>query len=280
MRNKFFIVSFLSILLFTACKKEMGTTKTQEEIASVAANRTSPKITVCHYDAKTGTNKTILINETAWPDHQAHGDVLGDCSAVLVKICDQYWMKRNLDVATYRDGTPIPQVQDGTAWAALTTGAWCYYENNTANGTTYGKLYNWYAVAGIHDNDPSTPNKVLAPAGWHVPTNAEWSTLATCLGGEYVAGGKMKTTGTIEGGTGLWSAPNTGATNSSGFTGLPGGLNINGASQDVGLVGFWWSAQEVNTLLAWARNLDNINVSFNGGSTLKQWGVSVRCLRD
>ena len=79
----------------------------------------------------------------------------------------------NAAMETYRDGTPIPQVTDATQWTNLTTGAWCYYDNDP----TKGKLYNWYAVAGIHDNDPNTPNKEFAPEGWHVPTETEWTTL-------------------------------------------------------------------------------------------------------
>lgn len=97
-----------------------------------------------------------------------------------ITIGTQIWSNTNLDVTTYRDGTPIPQVTDPTAWVNLTTGAWCYYNNDPANGAIYGKLYNWYAVAGIHDaaslNDPSL-RKQLAPQGWHIPTDAEWTTL-------------------------------------------------------------------------------------------------------
>src|SRR5436190_23369500 len=126
-----------------------------------------------------------------------------------VTICDQVWMIKNLDVSTYRNGDPIPEVTDPSQWAGLTTGAWCYYENNSANGTIYGKLYNWYAV-----NDP----RGLAPLGWHVPSDEELTTLTSCLGGVFVAGGTMKETGTTH-----WLAPNTEATNSSGWTGLPGG---------------------------------------------------------
>ena len=85
----------------------------------------------------------------------------------------QQWTVENAAMETYRDGTPIPQVTDATQWSNLTTGAWCYYDNDP----TKGKLYNWYAVAGIHDNDPNTPNKEFAPLGWHVPTDAEWTTL-------------------------------------------------------------------------------------------------------
>ena len=102
-----------------------------------------------------------------------------------VAIGSQVWMSTNLNVSTYRNGDVIPQVQDKDAWAKLTTGAWCYYENNAANGTKYGKLYNWYAV-----NDA----RGLAPAGWHIPTDGEWTVLSTYLGGEDVAGKKMKST--------------------------------------------------------------------------------------
>jgi uncharacterized protein (TIGR02145 family) len=195
-----------------------------------------------------------------------------------VTIGTQTWTTKNLDVATYSDGTLIPQVTDPTAWAALTTGAWCYYNNTTANGTTYGKLYNWYAVAGIHDTDPNTPNKKLAPTGYHVPTDAEWTTLTTFLEGEAVAGGKMKATGIS-----LWSGPNTGATNSSGFTGLPGGARNNfGTFYLVGYDGYWWSSSEfnTNTTYAWYRSLFHTSGNAYRTGSYKKDGFSVRCLRD
>ena len=93
------------------------------------------------------------------------------------KIGNQYWSTINTNVESYRDGTPIPQVTDASEWVNLTTGAWCYYNNDT----TKGKLYNWYAVAGIHDNDENTPNKEFAPEGWNVPTDTEWTTLENYL---------------------------------------------------------------------------------------------------
>jgi uncharacterized protein (TIGR02145 family) len=193
-----------------------------------------------------------------------------------ITIGTQTWTTKNLDVATYSDGTVIPQVTDPTAWASLTTGAWCYYNNDSGTGTTYGKLYNWYAVAGIHDNDPNTPNKKLAPTGYHVPSDAEWSTLTTFLGGENVAGGKMKETGTAH-----WNSPNTDATNSSGFTGLPGGdRGSDGTFYYIGTLGVWWSSSEGDTAYAWYRSLYyNYGAAFrNYGS--KIYGFSVRCLRD
>lgn len=167
-------------------------------------------------------------------------------------IGTQTWQTKNLDVSTYRDGTPIPQVTNSTQLTNLTTGARCY----SSNDAIYGKLYNWYAVAGIHDNDPSTPNKILATQGWHVPTDAEWTTLTTFLGGESVAGGKMK-----EAGTAHWLSPNLGATNSSGFTGLPAGTINNVSFLGVGTNCYWWSSSEISTTNVWSRNLYSSEVS-------------------
>ncbi|WP_396217293.1 FISUMP domain-containing protein [Flavobacterium sp.] len=195
------------------------------------------------------------------------------CSVGEVTINNQIWSGCNLDVTAYRDGTPIPQVTDPSQWANLTTGAWCYYNNDPANGDIYGKLYNWYAVAGIHDNDPSTPNKILAPTGWHVPSDAEWNTLTTFLGGLSVAGGMMKSTST------LWQSPNTGATNSSGFTGIPGGHRGNNF-ESIGDIGVWWSSSEQSTQSASHRNLHYLDIHVTTWSTTKFYGYSVRCLRD
>jgi uncharacterized protein (TIGR02145 family) len=196
-----------------------------------------------------------------------------------VTICGQVWQSTNLDVTTYRDGTPIPQVTDPIAWAGLTTGAWCYIRNDANTGTTYGKLYNWYAVVGIHDAASlsyASLRKQLAPNGWHVPTDAEWTVLTDCLGGEVVAGGKMKETGNIH-----WLPPNTDATNSSGFSGLPGGYRgIDGSFTNVGNYGNWWSSTESNATIAWYRNLyASVGIVSRYGN-YKSYGFLVRCLRD
>jgi uncharacterized protein (TIGR02145 family) len=183
-----------------------------------------------------------------------------------VLIGTQQWMQQNLEVVTYRDGTVIPQETDATAWAGLTTGAWCYYDNDPSSG--YGKLYNWYAV-----NDP----RGLAPQGWHIPTDDEWTTLGTFLGGNTAAGGKMKTKGTTR-----WTSPNTSATNQSGYAGLPGGLRGDGGAFGlVGNYGLWWSAKENGSTRAWNRYLENANGNLVSGNYFyKHSGFSVRCLRD
>jgi uncharacterized protein (TIGR02145 family) len=209
-----------------------------------------------------------------------------------VTNCGLTFTKQNLNVSRYSDGTAIPQVQDQAAWAGLTTGAWCYYNNDPANGAVYGKLYNWHAVAGIYDAaSASNPalRKKLAPAGWHVPSDGEWSNLINCLdpnadGGNNfsnIAGGKMKSIGTIQAGNGLWQEPNTDATNESGFTGLPAGYRRNnGTFSSIGNFGYWWSSSENLTTNAWFRNMGyNVGSAFRGFYS-KGYGVSVRCLRD
>jgi uncharacterized protein (TIGR02145 family) len=184
-----------------------------------------------------------------------------------IVIGTQQWMRENLDVMTYRNGDVIPQVTDPTAWAGLTTGAWCYYNNDPLNGASYGKLYNWYAV-----ND----SRGLAPQGWHIPTDAELTILSTLLGGDAAAGGKMKTTGITR-----WITPNTSATNESGFSILPGGFRSNdGTFYDIGFGGLWWSATENDLFYAWRRGLYYDSGSLGRYADPKGVGFSVRCLRD
>ena len=181
-----------------------------------------------------------------------------------VTIGTQTWTSKNLNVSTYRNGDKIPQVQDAKAWKELTTGAWCYYENKTANGTKYGKLYNWYAV-----DDP----RGLAPFGYHIPTEAEWTILINYLVGESVAGTKMKSTSG-------WDNNGNG-TNTSGFAGLPGGYcSSSGNFYSIGAFGYWWSSSEKLYHYAWSRYLSNgignVNMSFDD----QQNGFSVRCIKD
>jgi uncharacterized protein (TIGR02145 family) len=205
-----------------------------------------------------------------------------------IQIGSQIWSSKNLDVTTYRDGTPIPQVTDPTQWANLTTGAWCYYNNDSANGTVYGKLYNWYAVAGIHDNDPNTSNKILAPLGWHIPSNSEWTTLSTYLGGDSVAGGKMKETSSSQTDTYSWYY-DSGATNLSGFSAKPASWRYTessgtlfGGNYPIKMSALWWSSSEFGSGMASLRNIQASSNSLNIQvfSHVKSNGLSVRCIKD
>ena len=171
--------------------------------------------------------------------------------------------KQNLDVSKFKNGDEIPEAETKDQWKAFSDAneaAWCYYENKTE----YGKLYNWYAV-----NDP----RGLAPAGYHIPTDEEWTTLTNYLGGETIAGAKMKSkTGWENNGNG---------TNTSGFAGLPGGYrNGDGDFSNIGAGGDWWSSSESNTNNAWYRYLYSNNGDVDSYYNYKRNGFSVRCLRD
>lgn len=249
------------------------TASTQLDVSSTTKGFLSPRMTTTQGDLitspvaglviyNTTTNSVQLYNGSGWLSLSPSFVPLP-----TIVIGTQQWMSKNLDVAFYRNGDPIPQVTDPTAWAGLTTGAWCYYNNDSALGNKYGKLYNWYAV-----NDP----RGLAPQGWHIPSDAEWTALEAPLGGSSVAGGKMKEAGTLN-----WTAPNTAGNNNSGWAGLPGGFrDFGGTFNSVGSFGHWWSASELNTTIAWYRTL-----YYNDGTLYrinynKQNGLSVRCLRD
>ena len=181
---------------------------------------------------------------------------------------DQVWTVKNAEMVTYRDGTEIPQVTDATVWANLTTGAWCYYNNDP----TKPRLYNWYAVMGIHDTDPNTPNKEFAPEGWHVPTDAEWTELENYL----IANGYNYDGSTTENKIAKAMASTTGwntnavadgfpptqqdLNNSSGFNAFPVGLRSSGSFYYEGLVSIFWSSTMFDGTYAWSRYLSNMSV--------------------
>ncbi|MFN6019384.1 MAG: fibrobacter succinogenes major paralogous domain-containing protein [Bacteroidota bacterium] len=211
-----------------------------------------------------------------------------------VLIGAQCWTKENLRVRRYNSTNPDLNGRSilfdatggsggsSTTWQNLTIGAHTIYANDStttpSNRTKYGYLYNWYAAKGIYTtgNIASTDTLNICPSGWHVPTDAEWTTLTTELGGESVAGGKMKSIGTA-----YWNSPNTGATNESGFSALPGGVrNSVGSFFDIRNNAFFWSATELDNSNAWNRYLN-----YNGGLVYvnysnKSFGASVRCLRN
>ena len=209
------------------------------------------------------SNDTIPVTQSPTSVTDIDGNVYQ-----IVSIGTQTWMKQNLKVRHYRNGDSISYVTNAMSWNNLTTGACCDFNNVAANTTTYGKLYNFYAVNDV---------RKIAPVGWHVSTDAEWTTLKTFLGGENTAGGKLK-----EAGTSHWITPNTAATNSNGFTALPGGFRFSDGTFDVssiGHTGLWWTST-VNASNAWYLTM-NFDAAFVGrDSGVKGSGYSVRCVKD
>jgi uncharacterized protein (TIGR02145 family) len=204
-----------------------------------------------------------------------------------VSIGDQCWTKENLRVRRYNDSTEIKFDNSGEkagnlsgqTWGGLTYGAYTLYEYDStaipSKLTTFGYLYNWYAAKGIATSG-STVYKNICPTGWHVPTDSSWTTLTTYLGGESLAGGKMKSTGFD-----YWNTPNTDATNVSGFSALPGGIRYyDGSFYSIVNNAIFWSATEGDTYFAWYRILSLSNGGVNRGDSYKSFGASVRCLKD
>jgi uncharacterized protein (TIGR02145 family) len=184
-----------------------------------------------------------------------------------IAIGTQVWMVENLKSTRYNNGNAIPNITDANVWSNLTTGAYSNYNNDKNNSTAFGRLYNWFAV-----NDSCN----ICPTGWRVPANDDWTKLTTYLGGESVAGGKLKETGTIH-----WKSPNTGATNETGFTALPGGNRSNsGNFNDIRDDGYWWSSTEDGKSNAWNRDIDFNTSDMFRDDAGKNRGFSVRCLKD
>jgi uncharacterized protein (TIGR02145 family) len=193
-----------------------------------------------------------------------------------IAICNRVWSSKNIAVSNYRNGDIIPQVTDPAVWQNLTTGAWCWYNNDSANYSKFGKLYNWYAV-----NDP----RGLAPQGWHVPTNSDWNKLVKCVDptadtacfGCYqstTVGGPMKSVNE-------WRNNGNGS-NSSGFDALPGGSRRANGTFDflAGFNGFWWSSSEQTSSTAWLRYLTSTNNTIFNDHLNKAMGYSVRVVKD
>ena len=195
-----------------------------------------------------------------------------------VKIGNQWWMAENLKVTQYRNGDPIPHVTDGSTWQGLSTGAYSEYGNDPASADTYGRLYNWYAV---------DDTRSIAPEGWHMPSDDEWKQLEMYLGMSQAdanatgfrgtdEGGKLKETGTVH-----WDSPNTGATNESEFTALPGGYReIDGTFYYLGLEGYFWSCTAETDSRSWLRYLHATHSGVFRDNDNKKHGLSVRCVRD
>lgn len=212
-------------------------------------------------------NELIQTSKNLSKELAKRTDLLDRLLNETISIGTQVWMTKNLNVSTFKNGDPIPEAKTDEEWkraGKLKKPAWCYYQNDPANGAKYGKLYNWYAVNDI---------RCLAPSGYHITQDDEWTILTDYLGGEDFAGTKIKSmNGWDENGNG---------TNTSGFSGLPGGgRSSSGAFYDIGSYGYWWSSTDGNTSDAWYRLLSYHFGSAYGDHSNKHFGFSVRCVKD
>jgi uncharacterized protein (TIGR02145 family) len=185
-----------------------------------------------------------------------------------VQIGSQTWMAENLKTTKFNNDSAIPNVTDNSDWIGLSSSAYCWYNNDINNKNLIGALYNWFTVN----------TGLLCPTGWHVPTDNEWSALTNYMGGENIAGAEMKEAGVTH-----WAEPNMGATNSSGFTALPGGQRHESDGTFIGtsLYDVWWSSTEYKIYKSWYRSVAAINtVVFRSNGSLKQRGFSIRCIKD
>lgn len=253
-----FITLLSCFILLYACEEKNGT-----ESDSTSETTDSTNWTI---DVEIGFNPEITYGTMADQEGNTYK---------TVTIGTQTWMAENLRTATYNDSTPIPKVTNSDEWINLTTGAYCTYNNTTGNLSintyTYGYLYNWYAVN----------TGKLAPKGWHVSTNEDWTILQNYL--EELKqtshiGGILKETNTLR-----WQPPNTGATNETGFTALPGGIRFSsGTFGGQRRVGYWWTATLDTPMVEYAfyRKLHYDSDSYTLGGAIFIYGQSIRCVKD
>ena len=261
-----------TIALNTKTTDEIGSTIFTSKLTGLSANTIFYVRAYATNSVGTGYGSEVTF-KTAATVSSTVTDIDGNVYSE-VTIGTQVWMVGNLKTTKYRNGDPIPNVTNGTSWAALNTGAYCWYNNDLANKADYGALYNAYSVADTRN---------IAPIGWHVSTFAEWTTMIKYLGDEDVAGNKLAEKGTLH-----WVSPNNGATNESGFTALPGGAcNFEGQHGSVTAIGYWWTSTESDLLLTMAKRIYNSptnvgmtrNTEINAGAPKKN-GFSVRCVKD
>jgi uncharacterized protein (TIGR02145 family) len=264
---------------------DLGTTQMMSVPFALQANGIKMKTSATGDTLYTGNGNYLII-----PGLSAANPILNQPEAPVtdidgnvyqtVRIGTQVWMKENLKVSKYRNGSSIPTGLTNSQWSSTTSGAFTVYNNDQTNNTTYGKLYNWYAVAD---------SRGLCPTGWHVPNDAEWKTLETIIGmpvneldnvgargvGPGI-GGLLKSTST------LWASPNSNASNSTGFSALPSGdRTYTGFFENIGAISFWWTSTEVSPGGAMDRNLYTNNAGIGRGNGLfKQMGMTVRCLKN
>jgi uncharacterized protein (TIGR02145 family) len=234
---------------------------------------------------KKGELLKVVNGKPEWMGLQGYDTVVTDNegnSYNTVTIGMQIWMVENLKVSKFRNGDPITQLSDSAQWGSIWSNpvkqaAWCYYNNDSSNNSIYGKIYNWYAVSD---------SRGLCPVGWRIPTYFDLVDLSNYLGDYATSGAKLKATGTLQSGTGLWNEPNAGATNETGFNGLPGGSRgIEGAFFNpwslLGTVGTWWTsteAQPTDSCYFYLKSNNTYFYSYN--ICYKENGLSVRCMRN
>lgn len=268
--KKIIFTFLVSILCVCASAQTPGNFNYQKIVSNVADEATAK----AYVDA---TLDKVLQNQANLVVKDADGNIYK-----TVKIGNQVWMAENLKTTKYADGKPIPLVKTTAAWDALTTTskAYCWYNDSITYKNTYGALYTWAAAMNGAASRNTKPSGVqgVCPTGWHLPSEAEWKELIKYLGESKIAGGKMKETGTTH-----WASPNTGATNESGFSSVPGGYHCNDGSFDwITKYGIWWSSTE-HLIANWVANywfLDFSNATIVEGSNNKETGFSVRCIRN
>ena len=282
-------ITLIALMLFTALSYAQGI----ELNGTISAENNQIKNLQDPTEAQDAVTLSVLLEKISALQDQLDNAQIGSITDLdgntynSLAYGDQVWTVENAEMVTYRDGTPIPEVTNNIEWKNLTTGAWCYYSNDPSKG----KLYNWYAVMGIHDAEPTTPNKEFAPEGWHVPTDAEWTTLEEYL----IASGynydgtttENKIAKAMASNTGWNSSTEVGAigndqslNNSSDFNAFPEGARFDDGSQDEGNGAVFWSSTESSTNNAWFRYLYFSNSYLGRSYSTKQNGYSVRFVRD
>jgi uncharacterized protein (TIGR02145 family) len=258
MKKIFFIIIISTILI--SCKKEPKETGNNSSLESSTDS------------TKYETNGIFSIGKPIGKIGGGVTDIDGNKYRTVI-IGTQEWMAENLKVSTYNNGSKIPNIKLLKDWSNSNEGAWCYFKNDTINNLKYGKLYNWYTIGTI--------NKNICPLGWHVPSDKEWSILLDLLGGDSIAGGKMKEVEILH-----WKSPNTKASNISLFTGLPGGGRDKNADfhDPIQECGGWWSSTD-STLYeganySWARSMVFNEQKCFKNSIHKKDGVSIRCVKN
>jgi uncharacterized protein (TIGR02145 family) len=273
MKKIFFALAFSSLLI--ACKKENSNpnspvTKTPTTVEDTT-KKTADSVTCIDNPKINFSSIGTPIGKLSYCIKDIDGNVYK-----TVIIGKQQWMAENLKVSRYNDGTVIPNVKDSLDWIKLSKGAWCYMKNDSSYNELYGKLYNWYVVG-----QKTIDNKNVCPIGWHVPTSTEWNELIEYLGGQMVAGGKIREIGLVH-----WLEPflkDTKSTNTSLFTALPSGRSSvvdNIRFDGISKYAVWWTSSEKNKDFSSYIGLDYFIDILSPEENRKQTGNSIRCIKD